>query len=474
MWYTVKTLLERGRSLRSISKDLGINRKTVTKIRDEILRGNFGPRSIKRDKILDDYQELIQELLNKGYTSVLIHRHLIQNKGLVVSYSTVLRYVNQLKHKEVYVPVETPPAEEAQVDFGYLGLFNKKGKKIKVWVFSMQLSYSRYAYYEAVTDQTTDTFIKCHINAFEFFMGVPKTVKIDNLKSAVLEASFYEPVFQQHYSKFLSHYGSLPITTRIGRAQDKGKIESGIKYVKNNFLKSIEHKDFNKLESDLKQWNINICNKRIHGTTRKVPEQLYQEIEKKQLLCLPEHRFEIYKIEKRKVKPNGHISFSYNYYSVPSQYANKQVIVKSNGTIIKIYYEAQQIAIHSIEQNKQGEYITVEAHKPPYKQRKTEQYYHKKTLDIGQYVNEFFITLKQEKPYQWHRQINGVFNLVKTYGKQIVNLACKRAINYKVYSYLSVKNICEKGLYEQTTAEDLSVINANGFNHNLKIYDNLI
>ena len=69
----------------------------------------------------------------------------------------------------------------------------------------MTLSFSRYAYYEIVTNQKTDTFIRCHIHAFEFFCSVPKTVKIDNLKAAVPGANFYEPVFQQQYSKFPGH-----------------------------------------------------------------------------------------------------------------------------------------------------------------------------------------------------------------------------------------------------------------------------
>ena len=473
MKYTVKTLLERGKSLRAISRELGVNRKTITKIKDEIEKGNFDLHKIKRQNILGPYHEFVEKLIEKKLTSILIHRKLIDEKDLNVSYPTVLRYVNSFKQSEVYIPVETPPGEEAQVDFGYFGVFYKNGKSIKVWVFSMQLSYSRYAYYQIVTDQTTETFIKCHINAFEFFKGVPKTVKIDNLKSAVLEANFYEPVFQTQYSKFLNHYKSAPITARVRRGQDKGKVESGIKYVKNNFLKGLGHRNFEKLNDELKQWNIHICNKRTHGTTRKIPEIVYENIERKELSSLPQNRFEIYRIEKRKVKPNAHISFQYNYYSVPSEYANKEIIIKSNGTVIKIYDGLKQLTLHSIEQKQQGQYITVEAHKPPYKQRKSPEYYYTKASNIGEYVNKFFIVLKKEKPYQWHKLITGIFSLAKTYDKQVVNMACKRALSYKAYSYISVKNICKNGLYEHTTAEELSVINAQGFNHDLKIYDTL-
>lgn len=472
MWYTVKTLLDRGKSLRSISKELGISRKTVTKIRDEIQKGAVKPPEIKKDSILDTYHDYILELIEKQLTSILIHRKLTQEKGLSISYQTVLRYVNSITHSEVYIPVELPPAEEAQIDFGYLGQFKKGDKFIKLWVFSMQLSFSRYAYYQIVGDQSTTTFISCHIKAFEFFGGVPKTVKIDNLKAAVLEANFYEPVMQEQYSQFLNHYKSAPITARVRRGQDKGKVESGIKYVKNNFLKGLGHRDYNKAVEALKQWNIQTCNKRVHGTTRKIPEQVYQQTEKKGLITLPTSRYEIFKVEKRKVKPNMHISFQLNYYSVPYQYNNKEVVVKSNDSLIRVYDGLEQITAHCIEKHQTGIYITIEEHKPPYKQKKSDEYYQARAQEAGTYVYRYLEALKQHKPYCWKKMISGILNLVKQHNKTVVDKACKRALDFKVYGYQNIKNICQKGLYEDG-CEYLSVNITSGYKHDLSIYDKL-
>lgn len=472
MWYTVKTLLERGKSLRSISEDLGISRKTVTKIRDELQKGDLKPPGYESKRILDDYHDYIYKLCEKKLTSVLIHRKLTQEKELQVSYPTVLRFVNTIKQSEVYVPVEVPPAEEAQVDFGYLGQFHKDGKKIKLWVFSMQLSFSRYAYYELALNQTTETFIRCHINAFEFFTGVPKTVKIDNLKAAVLEANFYEPLMQKQYSEFLSHYKSAPVTARIRRGQDKGKVESGIKYVKNNFLKGLGHRDYYKARDELKIWNNQICNKRVHGTTRKIPKEVFINTEKSELISLPQVRYETFRIEKRIVKPNAHFSFQLNYYSVPHTYAGKEITVKSNRSVLRVYDGFDKIAMHPIEKTKTGEYITVEAHKPPEKQKKSKEYYKKKALDTGPEVLKFLEALTENNPYCWHKMINGVFNLAKTYGNSVVDKACKRALFYQSFSYQSVKSICKTGLYKKEL-EQLTVENSNGFKHDLSIYDQL-
>jgi transposase len=135
------------------------------------------------------------------------------------------------------------PGEEAQVDFGYVGKLNIYGKARKAWVFIMVLSYSRYMYAEITLDQSVKTFISCHVNAFRYFNGVPGIVKVDNLKAAIIEADFYEPVTQRTYAEFARHYGFLPEPCRVYTPTDKGKVESAVKYVKDNCFKERGFKD---------------------------------------------------------------------------------------------------------------------------------------------------------------------------------------------------------------------------------------
>jgi transposase len=145
--------------------------------------------------------------------------------------------------------MHTLPWEEAQVDFGYAGYTLYQGKKRKTWVFNMRLSYSRLDYYEVVYDQRVETFIQCHINAFNYFGGVPQYIKIDNLKAAILKTNFYEPIYQELYKNFAYYYGFHPLPCRIRRPNDKGKVESGINYVKNNFFSGRNFTD----EQDLRE-----------------------------------------------------------------------------------------------------------------------------------------------------------------------------------------------------------------------------
>lgn len=471
MKITVKTLSARGLSQRSISRELGISRITVKKYLEEIETTGILVPSIKKDKKLDLYKELIEEWFSQGLTGVLIQEKLLKEKSLEISYASVSRFLQQFKNTEVYVPLIAKPGEEGQVDFGYLGKFLKDGKLVKVWCFSMVLSHSRYSYHCLVTDQNVDSFIRCHIKSFEYFGGVPQTVKIDNLKAGVITPNFYEPTIQLQYSDFLNYYNCAPITARVRRGQDKGKVEAGVKYVKNNFLKRVEHKDYYQLEKKLNDWTTNICNKRLHGTTKKIPSDIFFGKEKKEMQCLPDKRYELFKIEHRKVNPYGHISYNNNFYSVPYIFIGKRLIIKSNDILLKIYDHANEVAIHQISKL-QGEFITVDAHAPIHKQKKTEQMYMEKITELGQESVMFFEKVKKEKSKIWIQIIRGILSLKKHYDEKTINMACKRALEYKVYEYSTVKNICKNGLYDKPK-EDLSVCNTGGYSNLLKEYDNI-
>jgi transposase len=472
MYYTVKTLLEKGESQRSISKLPGIHRKTVKRIKESLSQGKIIPEPIKKEKLLTPYTSIIKEWIEKGKTSVIIHEYLKRDKGLKVAYPTVVKFVRSLKKEEVYIPLLADPGEEAQVDFGYLGRFYKDDKLVKVWVFSIVLSHSRYSFHEIVLDQSVSTFITCHIHAFEYFTGVPAIVKIDNLKAGVIAPSFYEPIIQQQYAAFLAHYNCSPVTARIKRGQDKGKVEQGVKYVKNNFLKRIAHKDYYQLKKDIQKWTDETCNQRIHGTTRKIPAQVFNSAEKSCLTALPPERYEIFSVELRKANSFAHVSFRYNFYSVPHTLSGELLTLQYNTTLLKIFNGMELVATHAINPDK-GHYITKEEHKPPYKQKKSREHYYEKVTAIGSNAVEFVRELEKIKPRHWHEMTNGILHLTKFYDKKLVDLSCQRAIAYGAISYLEVKNILEKGLY-RLPIEKTSLPGIGGYGHELSKYDKII
>lgn len=150
----------------------------------------------------------------------------------------------------------------------------------------------------------------------------------------------------------------------------------------------------------------------------------------------------------------------------------KTVHIKSNNRILKIYDEEfKEIANHIINNNK-GEFITVEAHNPRLNNIMSEKDYENKSKNIGVNTVLFFHKLKEKKPYHYHRMMRGIFKLTKIYSEKIVDAACKRAVKFGSFSYLSVRKICEDGLYELDECANQSVT-CGGFGNDLKLYDTL-
>ena len=273
---TIETLWRQGKNKSEISRLTGHDWKTVQKTIRCIQNGEYPAKKV-REKLLDKNKEKIVEFLEQGLSGVRIAEEL-KALGSHVSYAAVKKYIATIKCREdISIRFHTKAGEEAQVDFGYVGLTpDNFGKKRKTWVFNMRLSYSRYDYYEKVYDQKVETFIQCHINAFRFYNGCPEYIKIDNLKAAILEANFYEPTYQRLYKQFADYYGVKIIPCRVRNPQEKGKTESGIKYVKNNFFRGRKFINGDDVDRRLYNWVIGTCNTRIHGTTRKVPQEVFE------------------------------------------------------------------------------------------------------------------------------------------------------------------------------------------------------
>lgn len=301
MYTTIETLCKKGHNKSEIARLTGHDWKTVAKVVKAVKSGQSLPDKKPHPYLLQAHQEQLIQWMEEGLTAVRMQEEFLR-QGVKVSYSTVKEAVVRMKGSQrIFIRIHTEPGEEAQVDFGYVGYtLDREGKRRKTWVFNMRLSYSRLDYYEVVYDQRVETFIACHIHAFSYFGGVPRTIKIDNLKAAILQAHFYEPVYQQQYQRFVEHYGFQSIPCRVYKPNDKGKVESGIKYVKINFFLGRKFKDHADVVQQLRKWQEK-ANGRLHGTLKKIPRELFEEKEKTTLLGLPHTEFSLPKIGIRKV-----------------------------------------------------------------------------------------------------------------------------------------------------------------------------
>jgi len=239
-----------------------------------------------------EYQNIIEKLLKRPYMKPRqIYRILRREYGYPLSYSSFNRYMKIKYPKEGRhcLRLEVRAGEEAQVDFGSAGQMYdpEQGRKRRAHAFVMTLSYSRLHYVEFVFDQGQATWVKCHINAFEYFGGVPRRVVLDNLKSGVLKPHIYDPVLNRAYAECARHYGFVIDPAKIREASHKGKVERKMPVVRQQFLSTYECRDIGDANRKVREWSLREYGMEVHGTTKRRPAEVFNEEEQEKLLALP-------------------------------------------------------------------------------------------------------------------------------------------------------------------------------------------
>jgi len=257
-------LLQLGWSYRRIEKETGVRRETVSRYhREWLAKAAKVPTGLPRGKsTAHPYRDFIEAGLKKGLSYQRIWQDLREEYAYCGSYDSVRRYANRIKRSrpELADVMHAAPGEEAQVDFfqGPLTLDPETGRYFRPHVFRMVLSHSRHSYEEAVRTQDLLSFIRLHERAFRFFGGIPRVVRLDNLKAGVARACLYDPDINPVYQAFASHSGFCPLPCFPGKAEEKGKVEKAGGYLKSNALKGrrfdslAELNDFLKLK--LNSW----------------------------------------------------------------------------------------------------------------------------------------------------------------------------------------------------------------------------
>ena len=177
---------------------------------------------------------------------------------------------------------ETAPGEQAQVDWGSLSYIGAYGKKRRVWVFVMTMGWSRACYVELARQADTAAFIQCHVNAFQYLGGVPRRCLYDNAKVITLGRDEEKrPIWNQRMLDFARRVGFEGRLCQPYRAQTKGKVENGVKYVRRKHVAEhpLHHgiiwKRANLNRQGL-EWCDVVANARVHGTTHRVPWEMLE------------------------------------------------------------------------------------------------------------------------------------------------------------------------------------------------------
>jgi len=413
----------------------------------------------------------IERLAKHGAGPTSIHDYLrLHDREFDGSLSAIKRACRQfLKTRgvlatDVAIPIEVAPGQFAQVDFGYAGMLYdpEHGVLRKTWVFVMTLAYSRLLAGDLVTDQKLETWLELHDQCFAELGGVPAVMVPDNLRAAVIKAAFspeQECVLNKSYREQARHYGFQIDPTPPCSPEKKGVVESGVKYVRHNFLATLDRNtDLPTARQQFNRWCSEIANQRVHGTTKRKPKEVFDQEERARLLPLPSQRFALVVWKRAKVHRDCHVVFEYGLYSVPWQHLGQEVDIRVAGNSVTIYRHDERLCTH--ERVGPGKRSTIEAHLPEHRRdlrHRSREYWELQAaaIDAGvlEYVKAVFAS---DDVLSQLRTVQAIVKHLQKFPVHRARAACARALHFGNFSYRGLKDILRKGLDIEPVKESVT------------------
>jgi transposase len=396
----------------------------------------------------DPFKGTVTKKLDNGLSIQRIWQDLVDETGFTGSYSSVKRFVRRLGTATPmpFRRMECEPGEEAQVDFGSGAWVLEGGSRRRPHILRVTLSHSRKSYSEPVWRQTTENFIRCLENAFRSFGGVPRRLVIDNLKAAVTNADWFDPDLNPKIIEFARHYGIVILPTKPYTPRHKGKVESGVKYVKDNALKGRFFSSISEQREFLVQWERDVADTRIHGTTKRQVRRVFEEVERPALQPLPLEPFPFYHEGKRKVHRDGHVEIAKGYYSVPPEYLGREVWVRWDSRLVRIFNGGfEQIAVHP--RVEPGRFDTSRHHLADQKISAVErgaEYMLLKTASIGAEASRWAKAMLDTRGIEGVRVLQGFIHLARKYPAHAINMASKTALEAGMFRLRPLRELIRR------------------------------
>ena len=350
-WEAVHERRARGQSVSAIARELELDRKTVrTCLRQPAWRPY---RRAEAAGQLDAHREwLAQRAPQVNYSARILWQELRSQHGFGGSYVIVRRAVAPLRMAASAAALtqrrfETGPGEQAQCDWGQITVA-LGGVRTGIHIFVMTLGYSRRGFALGCLRERMGELLAAHEAAFAHFGGRCEFLLYDRMRTVVLGTSEGRPRLNPTFAAFAGHWGFTPRLCQPYRAQTKGKVESGVKYVNRNFVPGREFRDLEDFNAQLAAWQLEIADVRVHGTTHERPIDRFVD-EARALAPTAGHAsFLQAMVRERVVADDWLVSIDGNRYSVPFVLIGKTVQVVREGGAWIIRHRGAVLAEHPV------------------------------------------------------------------------------------------------------------------------------
>ena len=452
-----------GQGLRDIARQTGLDRKTVRRYAEAAKRAQVSTETLHDDAVVSAIIASVQERelppLSEQRAQLFAQRArieawlggrpplkltkvhvLLTRDGVSTSYATLRRFAMDELGWGRRAPTvrvdDSGPGEEAQIDFGCMGLMRDEatGRDRKLWVLIVTLVHSRYQFVYPTFEQTLKVLCEGLDAAWRFFDGVPQRVVPDNMKAIVLKAHPTNPRLNDAFLDYSEARKFFVDLARVRKPKDKPRVENQVPYVRESWFQGESFLSLDDARRHAERWCRETAGGRIHGTTRKVPREVYEQVEKAHMLAAPTTPFDVPMWQDAIVHDDHHIQVAHALYSLPTRFIGATVRVRADRMLVRVFLNGELVKTHP--RKGPGERSTDTNDYPPgrseYALRRVEDFV-AKGRQQGAYVGIYIERLLDRAlPWTKMRQAHQLLRLCKKYGAERVDALCKSSLEFDV------------------------------------------
>ena len=352
-------------NLAELERRTGISRAKLRRFKENgfvfkphALEGRKAPRTI-----LTGYTAILDDLLRKGITNSSVCLERLRAVGFSGGLTTVKDYI--AAKRQLVAPqgsrgrrFTTEPGEAYQMDWGFTKVVDYDGSEYNAACFAMVCHHCGQQYIEFFPNAKQENLFIGMLHAFGY-MGIPKYVLTDNMKSVVRHRDFEgHPVWQKDYEPFMKTVGFQTKLCKPRHPFTKGKVERLVRFVKENFLAGRVFGNITDLNRAALEW-CSRQNSSYHNATAGVPQELHESWCAEHLRILemnPSLLF--YLCPERRISFDGFVNYEGRRFGVPFSYRLSTARVMRKDDMIYIYSSdlKQLLTTHDVTWSKRDRY----------------------------------------------------------------------------------------------------------------------
>ena len=471
-------------SITKTAHTLGIHHSTVRSALEN--EGRIPTWSRTRASKLDPFLPLLHKKIEEypDLKASTIWR-MLKDRGFTGSPQTVrerVAKIRDIKPKKAFMPITAYAGDEGQVDWAHFGSMRVGKTQRKLSLFVMVLSYSRMIFAKFFYDQTLESFLAGHVEAFAFFGGVPRELRYDNLKAAVAQRYGQTIRYNPQLLELAGYYAFKPSACNPYSGHEKGRVERAVRYIRESFFVGRQDSTIERLNQGLLAWINDVSGQRPWVDDRSKTVQSVWLEEKSKLISLPERPFHAYSERPIRSGKIPFVRFDKNDYSIPFQLVGQPLSIKADQRSVMISHRGQVVANHS-RSFSGGEKIADQQHfkglldSRPNGHTVAAKCY---LTDMIPEAEEFF-RLMVERGGNIGSATAKIFELIRTYGQRIVAEAVAQAVNRSYGEADYVARVCDQFARKSKAPAAIQVVlpaqlpgvGINVIPHNTASYDDL-